>query len=79
MADFPLNLYFQDGRGVYVNLYGGSELRWKPNGVPVTLDAEDGVSGVGRDCVSRGPGVAGRICAYGCAFQAGCSSPPGFP
>lgn len=37
VADFPLNLYFQDGRGVYVNLYGGSELRWKPSGVPVKL------------------------------------------
>jgi DUF1680 family protein len=30
-------LYFQDGRGIYVNLYSGSELRWKANGVPVTL------------------------------------------
>jgi DUF1680 family protein len=37
VADFPLNLYFQDNRGVYVNLYGGSELRWKPNNVPVKL------------------------------------------
>jgi DUF1680 family protein len=37
VADFPLNLYFQDARGVYVNLYAGSELRWKENGVPVTL------------------------------------------
>jgi hypothetical protein len=37
VADFPLNLYFQDGRGVYVNLYAGSELRWKANGVPVKL------------------------------------------
>ena len=37
VADFPLNLYFQDSRGVFVNLYAGSELRWKPNGVPVKL------------------------------------------
>jgi hypothetical protein len=37
VADFPLNLYFQDARGVYVNLYAGSELRWKANGVPVKL------------------------------------------
>jgi DUF1680 family protein len=37
VADFPLNLYFQDTRGVYVNLYAGSELRWKANGVGVTL------------------------------------------
>jgi DUF1680 family protein len=37
VADFPLNLYFQDDRGVYVNLYAGSELRWKANGVPVKL------------------------------------------
>jgi len=37
VADFPLNVYFQDSRGVFVNLYAGSELRWKPNGVAVTL------------------------------------------
>jgi DUF1680 family protein len=37
VADFPLNLYFQDGGGVYVNLYGGSELRWKAKNTPVTL------------------------------------------
>ncbi len=37
VADFPLNLYFQDGQGLYVNLYAGSELRWKPHGIPVTL------------------------------------------
>jgi DUF1680 family protein len=36
-ADFPLNLYFQDARGVYVNLYAGSELRWKQAGVAVKL------------------------------------------
>ena len=36
-ADFPLNVYFQDDSGVYVNLYAGSELRWKVNGVPVKL------------------------------------------
>jgi len=29
VADFPLNLYFQDTRGVYVTLYAGSEVRWK--------------------------------------------------
>lgn len=37
VADFPLNLYFEDGQGVYVNLYAGSELRWRPRGVPVKL------------------------------------------
>lgn len=37
VADFPLNLYFQDEQGVYVNLYAGSELRWKPNGISVKL------------------------------------------
>ena len=37
VADFPLNLYFQDAHGVYVNLYAGSELRWKPNGISVKL------------------------------------------
>jgi DUF1680 family protein len=37
VADFPLDLYFQDARGVYVNLYAGSELRWKTGNVPVKL------------------------------------------
>jgi DUF1680 family protein len=37
VADFPLNLYFHDSRGIYLNLYAGSELRWKANGVPVRL------------------------------------------
>jgi DUF1680 family protein len=37
VADFPLNLYFQDSSGVYLNLYAGSELRWKRNGVPVRI------------------------------------------
>jgi uncharacterized protein len=37
VADFPLDLYFQDALGVYVNLYAGSELRWKAGGVPVKL------------------------------------------
>ncbi len=36
-ADFPLNVYFQDARGVYVNLYAGSEVRWKVHSVPVKL------------------------------------------
>lgn len=36
-ADFPLDVYFQDDRGVYVNLYAGSELRWKANGIQVKL------------------------------------------
>ena len=29
VADFPLNVYFEDDRGVTINLYAGSELRWK--------------------------------------------------
>ena len=37
VADFPLNLYFRDDRGVYVNLYAGSEVRWKQNGTAVIL------------------------------------------
>lgn len=37
VADFPLNIYFHDQRGVNVNLYAGSELRWRAGGVPVTL------------------------------------------
>ena len=37
MADFPLDVYFQDAGGIYVNLYAGSEVRWKANGVAVKL------------------------------------------
>lgn len=37
VADFPLNLYFQDAQGIYVNQYAGSELRWRPRGIPVKL------------------------------------------
>jgi DUF1680 family protein len=37
VADFPLNLYFQDDSGIYVNLYAGSELRCKAKGVPLKL------------------------------------------
>ena len=29
VADYPLNIYFHDDRGIYVNLYAGSEVRWK--------------------------------------------------
>lgn len=29
VADYPLNLYFQDDGGIYVNLYAASEVRWK--------------------------------------------------
>jgi len=37
VADFPLGIYFYDAGGVYVNLYAGSELRWKQKGVAVKL------------------------------------------
>lgn len=37
VADYPLDVYFLDARGIYVNLYTASEMRWKANGVPVRL------------------------------------------
>jgi hypothetical protein len=37
VADYPLNLYFHDERGIYVNLYAGSEVRWKAGNVGVKL------------------------------------------
>ena len=37
VADYPLNIYFHDARGIYVNLYAGSEVRWKAGNVPVKL------------------------------------------
>ena len=37
VADYPINLYFHDRRGIYVNLYAASEVRWNTNGVAVKL------------------------------------------
>ena len=37
VADFPLNLYFEDARGVSVNLYAGSEVSWTQGGVAVKM------------------------------------------
>ena len=37
VADYPINLYFHDDQGIYVNLYAGSEVSWKTGNVPVKL------------------------------------------
>lgn len=37
VADYPIDLYFHNTRGIYVNLYAASEVRWKVNHVPVRL------------------------------------------
>ncbi|HEY1337274.1 MAG TPA: beta-L-arabinofuranosidase domain-containing protein [Bryobacteraceae bacterium] len=37
VADYPLNIYFHDARGIYVNLYAGSEVRWQADGAPFRL------------------------------------------
>jgi uncharacterized protein len=37
VADYPIDLYFHDARGIYVNLYAASEVRWKANNVAVKL------------------------------------------
>jgi DUF1680 family protein len=37
VADYPINVYFHDARGVYVNLYAASEVRWKMGNVAVKL------------------------------------------
>ena len=37
VADYPLNIYFWDESGIYVNLYAASEVRWKARGAPVKL------------------------------------------
>jgi DUF1680 family protein len=37
VADYPLNIYFHEPGGIYLNLYAGSEVRWKTGGVPVRL------------------------------------------
>ncbi|MFN7925515.1 MAG: glycoside hydrolase family 127 protein [Bryobacteraceae bacterium] len=37
VADYPLDIYFLDSRGVYVNFYTASELRWNVGGVPVRI------------------------------------------
>jgi hypothetical protein len=42
VADYPLNLYFHDDFGIYVNLYAASAVRWESGGVPVTLTQRTG-------------------------------------
>jgi hypothetical protein len=37
VADYPLNIYFFDNSGIYVNLYVASEVRWHAKGAPVKL------------------------------------------
>jgi len=37
VADYPLDLYFHDERGIYVNLFAESEVHWKTNQIPVRL------------------------------------------
>lgn len=37
VADYPINLYFHDDRGIYVNLFAESEVQWKANQAPVKL------------------------------------------
>ncbi|MBI4891796.1 MAG: glycoside hydrolase family 127 protein [Acidobacteria bacterium] len=37
VADYPLNIYFHDPRGIYLNLYAGSEVRWQRGGASVKL------------------------------------------
>ena len=37
VADYPIDLYFRDARGIYVNLYAASEVRWKANDIAVKL------------------------------------------
>lgn len=37
VADYPLNVYFHDTRGISVSLYAASEVNWRAKGVPVKL------------------------------------------
>ena len=37
VADYPIDLYFHDAGGIYVNLYAASEVRWQANSVAVKL------------------------------------------
>lgn len=37
VADYPIDLYFAEGRGIAVNLYAPSEVRWQAGNVPVKL------------------------------------------
>ena len=39
-ADYPLNIYFHDAGGIYVNLYAASEVRWQSHGTAVKLAQE---------------------------------------
>ncbi len=37
VADYPINVYFYNANGIYVNLYTPSEVRWTKSGAPVRL------------------------------------------
>ncbi|HEX3628607.1 MAG TPA: beta-L-arabinofuranosidase domain-containing protein [Verrucomicrobiae bacterium] len=37
-ADYPIDIYFQDDKGLYVNLFTPSEVRWQFDGQRVTVD-----------------------------------------
>jgi uncharacterized protein len=37
VADYGLNVYFQNSDGIYVNLFTPSQVTWKAKGAPVTL------------------------------------------
>ena len=37
VADYPINVYFYNATGIYVNLYTPSEVRWTKSGAPVRL------------------------------------------
>lgn len=36
-ADYPLNIYFHDPEGIYVNIFAESVVRWKARGETITL------------------------------------------
>ncbi len=38
VADYPLNLYFQEAGGIYINLYAASGVQWKQGGMLVSLE-----------------------------------------
>jgi uncharacterized protein len=37
VADYPINIYFYNSDGIYVNLYTPSEVRWTRHGAPVRM------------------------------------------
>lgn len=56
VADYVLNIYFEGGDGIYLNLYTPSAVKWTQSGVPVTLTQETAFPVSDRVMIRVNPG-----------------------